>query len=82
LARCGVKKTAVGVFKTNCLVVIDEVQAKQETVAITKHGKPMAKLVPVVTDADEIHNFLGGKGSVTGDVVSPTISPKDWGELK
>ena len=49
---------------------------------ITKHGTPVAKLVPVSTDADEIYNFLDGKGTVAGDVVSPAISGKDWGELK
>jgi prevent-host-death family protein len=77
-----VKKMAAGAFKTNCLAVLDEVQAKHETVVITKHGKPVAKLVPVITDADEIYNFLDGKGAVTGDVVSPALSPEDWGELK
>jgi prevent-host-death family protein len=76
------KKMAAGAFKTNCLAVMDEVQAKHETVVITKHGKPVAKLVPVSTDTDEIYDFLGGKGSVTGDVVSPAISPEDWGALK
>ena len=76
------KKMAAGAFKTNCLAVMDEVQAKHETVVITKHGKPVAKLVPVSTDIDEIYNFLGGKGAVIGDVVSPAISPDDWGELK
>jgi prevent-host-death family protein len=76
------KRMAAGVFKTNCLAVMDEVQAKRETVVITKHGKPVAKLVPVGTDTDELYDFLGGKGSVTGDVVSPAISPEDWGELK
>lgn len=76
------KKMAAGSFKTNCLAVMDEVQAKHETILITKHGKPVAKLVPVNQDADEIYNFLGGKGAITGDVVSPAISSKDWGELK
>jgi prevent-host-death family protein len=76
------KKMAAGAFKTNCLSVMDEVQAKHETVVITKHGKPVAKLVPVSTDTDEIYNFLGGKGAVIGDIVSPAISPEDWGELK
>jgi prevent-host-death family protein len=76
------KKMAAGAFKTNCLAVMDEVQAKHETVVITKHGKPVAKLVPISTRADEIYDFLGGKGSITGDVVSPAISPDDWGELK
>ena len=37
---------------------------KHETVVITKHGKPVAKLVPVNNDMDEIYNFLAGKGTV------------------
>jgi prevent-host-death family protein len=76
------KKVAAGSFKTKCLAIMDDVQAKRETVVITKHGKPVAKLVPVNDDNDEIYNFLAGKGAVTGDVVSPALSPKEWGELK
>lgn len=76
------KKMAAGSFKTNCLAVMDEVQAKRETVVITKHGRPVAKLVPVTAETDEIYNFLAGKGAVAGDVVSPAISPEEWGELK
>ncbi len=76
------KKMAAGSFKTNCLAIMDEVQAKRETIVITKHGKPVAKLVPVNAETDEIYNFLAGKGSVVGDVVKPALSPYDWGELK
>jgi len=76
------KKIAAGSFKTNCLAIIDEVQAKRATVVITKHGKPVAKLVPVNDGTDEIYNFLAGKGTADGDVVSPAVSPEEWGELK
>jgi prevent-host-death family protein len=76
------KKMAAGSFKTNCLAVMDEVQARHETVVITKHGKPVAKLVPVNTDTDEIYDFLAGKGAVKGDIVSPAVSPEEWGELR
>jgi prevent-host-death family protein len=76
------KKMAAGQFKIHCLTVMDEVQAKRETVVITKHGKPVAKLVPVDKDADDIYGFLAGKGEVTGDVVSPALTSEDWGELK
>jgi antitoxin (DNA-binding transcriptional repressor) of toxin-antitoxin stability system len=48
---------------------MDEVQAKHETVVITKHGKPVARLVPLNTETDEIYNFLAGKGAVTRDIV-------------
>jgi prevent-host-death family protein len=76
------KKMAAGAFKTNCLAVMDEVQAKRETIVITKHGKPVAKLVPLTTETDEIYNFLAGKGAVARDIVSPAISPEEWGALK
>jgi antitoxin (DNA-binding transcriptional repressor) of toxin-antitoxin stability system len=59
---------------------MDEVQAKRETVVITKHGKPGVKLVPVGKATGEIYNFLRGKGAVTGNVISPAI--ENWGVLK
>jgi prevent-host-death family protein len=76
------KKMAAGLFKLHCLAVMDEVQAKRESVLITKHGKPVAKLVPVGKDADEIYNFLAGKGAVTGDVVLPALTAEGWRELR
>lgn len=75
------KMMAAGSFKTNCLAVMDQVQARHETVVITKHGKPVAKLVPVSAETDEIYNFLAGKGAIAGDVVSPALSSEEWGEL-
>jgi prevent-host-death family protein len=75
------KKMTARSFKTKCLAVMEEVQATHQPVVITKHGKPVAKLVPVNVDADEIYDFLAGKGAVTGEVVSPAISVEDWGEI-
>jgi prevent-host-death family protein len=74
------KKMAAGSFKVHCLAVMDDVQARRESVVITKHGKPVAKLVPVNEDADEIYNFLGGKGTAIGDIISPAI--ENWGKRK
>jgi prevent-host-death family protein len=76
-----VKKMAAGAFKAKCLAVMDQVQAKRETVIITKHGKPVAKLVPVDAEKDEIFGFFAGKGRITGDVVAPVLSPEEWGNL-
>ena len=75
------KKMAAGAFKVHCLAVMDEVQSKREAVLITKRGKPVAKLVPADKEADDIFGFLAGKGKVTGDVVSPVLSPEEWGDL-
>jgi prevent-host-death family protein len=76
------KKMAAGSFKAHCLAIMDEVHAKRESVVITKHGKPVAKLVPADKNTDDIYNFLAGKGVIAGDVVSPAISGEEWGELK
>ena len=76
------KKMAAGSFKTKCLALMDEVHSKRETIVITKHGKPVAKLVPATAEADEIYGFLAGKGVVSSDIVSPAISLKEWGALK
>jgi prevent-host-death family protein len=75
------KKMAAGAFKVHCLAVMDEVQSKREAVLITKRGKPVAKLVPVEREADDIFGFLSGKGKITGDIVSPILSPEEWGNL-
>jgi len=75
------KKMAAGTFKANCLAVMDEVQAKRVTVVITKRGKPVAKLVPVSDEKDDIFGFLRGKVTIVGDVVSPALTLEEWGDL-
>ena len=74
------KTIAAGTFKAQCLAIMDEVQARRETVVITKHGKPVAKLVPADVESDGIYNFLRGKGEITGDIIAPAIT--DWGRLR
>lgn len=75
------KTMAAGSFKSKCLAVVDEVHAKCETVIITKHGKPVAKLVPVNAEKDKIYDFLAGKGAIVGDIITPA-SLEEWGALR
>jgi prevent-host-death family protein len=77
----GAKKMAAGAFKANCLAVMDEVRDKRVSVLLTKRGKPVAKLVPVEPQDDEIIGFLRGKVTIVGDVVSPALSLEEWGNL-
>ena len=76
-----VKRIAAGSFKVHCLAVMDEVQARRETVLITKRGKPVAKLVPVEEQTDDLFGFLRGKVTIVGDVVSPALQLEEWGDL-
>jgi len=75
------KKMAAGEFKVHCLAIMDEVQSKREAVLITKRGKPVAKLVPVEKEKDDIFGFFKGKIKINGDIVSPAFSPEEWGDL-
>ena len=75
------KTIAAGAFKVHCLAIMDEVQSNRQAVLITKRGKPVAKLVPVEKEKDDIFGFLKGKLKVVGDVVSPALTPEEWGDL-
>jgi len=75
------KTMPAGLFKVHCLKVMDEVASKRESVVITKRGKPVAKLVPVSKEKDDIFGFMKGKITVLGDVVSPILTPEEWGDL-
>jgi antitoxin (DNA-binding transcriptional repressor) of toxin-antitoxin stability system len=60
---------------------MDEVQARRQPVLITKHGKPVAKLVPIENEKDDIFGFMKDKVVILGDVVSPALTKEEWGSL-
>jgi|SRR3954454_23626021 len=76
--RVKTKTMPAGLFKSKCLAVMDEVQTKCETVIITKHGKPVAKLVPVDSDRDDFYGSMQGKITIVGDIVGPVIPEEQW----
>jgi prevent-host-death family protein len=73
-----VKHMAAGDFKAQCLAVMDQVLETGESVLITKHGKPVAKLVPAQNSADDIFGYMAGKVKVVGDIVGPVTPLEDW----
>lgn len=75
------KTIPAGQFKVHCLAIMDEVHAKRQAVVITKRGNPVAKLVPIENEKDDIFGFYKGKIKITGDVVSPALTPDEWGDL-
>jgi prevent-host-death family protein len=63
---------AAGQFKAQCLQLMDQVQQTHEEIVITKHGRPVAKLVPVEAAAERsLLGYLQGSVQVVGDIVSP-----------
>ena len=64
---------AAGLFKAQCLKLMDRVAEKHETITVTKRGKAVARLVPVEpVPARPLFGYLRGKGKITGDIVAPT----------
>lgn len=76
------KAMPAGKFKSQCLRVMDQVQATRVPVLITKRGKPVAKLVPADAARSDIFDSLKGRIEILGDIVSPAVPPADWDALK
>ena len=72
------KHMAAGRFKAQCLAIMDQVLETGEPVLITKHGKPVAKLVPAQNNADNIFGYMAGRVKVVGDIVGPVTPLEDW----
>lgn len=69
-----------GEFKAHCLQLMDEVAEQRSEIVITKHGKPVAKLIPA--EADVPDSFGALRGTITyhdGDLVSPDHEAWDEG---
>jgi prevent-host-death family protein len=72
------QKMAAAQFKAHCLAVMDQVSQSGRAVVITKHGRPVAKLVPVSKEEDEIFGALAGIARIRGDIEN-TVPARDWG---
>lgn len=74
------KTLPAGTFKAQCLALMDEVEATREPIVITKRGRPVARLVPVEVEKDDIFGFMAGKGTITilGDIIEPVIPLEEW----
>ena len=58
-------------FKAHCLELMDRVNVKKVEFVVTKHGKPVAKLVPADNAIPELFGFLAGSVTYHGDIVAP-----------
>jgi prevent-host-death family protein len=65
------KQIAAAKFKEQCLAILDRVEP--EGIIITKHGKPVAKLVPLHSDSAHLIGSLKGKVTIKGDILSTGV---------
>ncbi len=73
-----------GEFKQGCLAILDDVARTHRPVVVTKRGKPVARVVPIVEDSareDEILRSLRGRGRMLvpeREFLRPTSTLAEW----
>ena len=67
-----------GTFKAQCLRIMEEVRLTRTEVTITKRGVPVARLVPIESEAPELFDCMSGQAAIDGDLVAPTTEPEAW----
>lgn len=58
-------------FKAKCLDVMEQVAATGEPVTVTKRGKAIVQVAPIVRKPKTLRGFLKGTMRITGDIVAP-----------
>lgn len=59
-----------GDFKAKCLKLLDEVAETRQTLIITKHGKPVARLMPMPSEKS-LFGLMRSDNYWEGDIISP-----------
>jgi prevent-host-death family protein len=65
------KTISAAAFKATCLEVLDTVAETRQEVVVTKRGKPVARVVPLVNRPDNIVGVMKGAIESYGDITGP-----------
>jgi len=74
---------SISAFKATCLAVLERVRRTGRRVTVTKHGEPIAEVVPP-SPASNPGGWLGsmrGRFRIAGDIVAPASDEEDWEAL-
>src|ERR1700687_4541194 len=58
-------------FKAHCLSLLERVRQSRRPIIVTKHGRPVAKVVPFRAAPRSILGFSKGTVNILGDIVAP-----------
>jgi prevent-host-death family protein len=78
------EEIAISEFKAKCLAILERVEKTKEPIRITRHGKPVADVVPSVAAVDRAALFGSMRDSIQilGDIISPASDPDEWEVLR
>ncbi len=76
-------EVAISEFKAKCLALLEQVRRTRQPTRITRHGKPVAEVVPPAPVLDRSSMFGSIKDSkILGDIISPADDEDDWEVLR
>jgi prevent-host-death family protein len=77
-------EVSISEFKAKCLGLLEEVRRTRKPIRITRHGKPVAEVVPPTAVLDRAAWIASMKDTfeITGDIVSPANDRSDWEVLR
>jgi len=63
-------------FKIHCLALLEEVRETRQPLLVTRHGKPVAEVIPYTPKDADRANPLKGSIVYQGDLIEPI--PEQW----
>jgi prevent-host-death family protein len=77
-------EVAISEFKAKCLALLEQVRLTRQPIRITRHGKPIAEVVPPspVEDRSAWMGSMVGKMEILGDIISPAADEDEWEALR
>jgi prevent-host-death family protein len=64
-------------FKAECLAILDQVEQLKISVTVTKHGRPIARVVPL-EDSDQPQSMMGSVRLVAEDDEAYYTTGEAW----
>jgi prevent-host-death family protein len=79
-----IKEVAISEFKAKCLALLEQVRKTKQPIRVTRHGKPVAEIVPstALDDRAAWIASMQGSGKTLGDIISPATDEDDWEVLR
>ena len=73
-------EVSISEFKAKCLALLEQVRKTREPIRVTRHGKPVAEVVPPTPTVDRSKwiGSLKGTVEILGDIISPAMDKDEW----
>jgi prevent-host-death family protein len=81
--RLHMTEVSISEFKAKCLALLEQVRRTRQPIRITRHGKPVAEVIPPTAIIDRAAWIGSMKDSkIIGDIISPANDEDEWEVLR